>query len=301
MGRFKMEIESIKPQRILYLSLERDIDLEKYHQIQYLDYKKIQELGYDGTMDYIKRFKPTLVIEREFNDQKSLYDDLIKWIKMEMPGVKTAVWLIDTHCNYQRHIQLATIYDYVFLAISKFVPTFKSLNQNTYWLPLCYPGKTKEIKRNKGKVTNDVVFVGNSGGMFVKRTDHLEFLQKNLGKKLLWTRDYENMQKIIRESVVSFNCSLGEEMNFRVWESIANGVELVTDEVEDLYNVRDLPDKVHIYQNKEQALKKIQYILDGKLERDVIKNQIWVKNHHCLVHRHLAMLNMMFKHQQLDF
>jgi len=296
-----MELTQGIPKRILYLSLERDIELEKYHQVQYLDYKIIQSLGYDGTMDYIRRFKPQIVLEREFNDQKSLYDDLVRWIKREMPGIQTAIWLIDTHCNYARHVQLAQIYDYVFLAISRYLPNFKLLNKNTFWLPLCYPQRADSIKRNKGKVSHDISFVGNSGGMFVKRTDYLNFLKEKFGDKLFWTRDYENMEKILRESVVSFNCSLGNEMNFRVWETIANGVELVTDEVEDLYNIKDLPDKIHIYQSKDQAYKKINYILDGKLERDVIKTQIWVKNHHCLVHRHMALLEMLAKGQQLDF
>lgn len=289
------------PKRILYLSLERNVELEKYHTIQYLDYKMIQSLGKDGTMELINRFKPQIVLEREFNDQKSIYDDLVKWIKTNNPSILTAVWLIDTHCNYARHVMQAKNYDYVFLAISKFIPEFEKINKNTFWLPLCYPERSDSIKRNKGKVTYDIVFCGNSGGMFVKRTEYLNALKEHFGDRLLWTRDYENMSTLLRESVVSFNCSLGKEMNFRVWETMAQGVELVTDDVDDLFNIKDLPDKIHLYQTQKQAIQKIEYILNGKLERDVIKNQIWVKNHHCLIHRHLALLKMISTGEQLNF
>ena len=48
-------------------------------------------------------------------------------------------------------------------------------------------------------------------------------------------------------------------------------------------------------------VKTIDDILDSKREREVVKNQYWIRDNHCLIHRHTAMLNMVSSHKQFEF
>lgn len=293
-----------RAKRILYLSLERNIDLEKYHFVKYLDYNEILRLGNDGTMTFIKEFNPEVVIEREFNDAKSLYDDLIRWIKANISGVTTAMWMIDSHCLMTRHKMLAGIFDYCFVSIYRAYQEIAKINKNTFWLPLCYPQRRDKIQRNKEKVEHDITFVGRwntvTGGYF-KRAELLEEFKKEFKEKCFFITDYENMEDIYRHSFIALNYSLANELNFRVFEVIANGPELVTDYVPDIDLIKDLKSKVCVFTNLQSAKVNTLRLLEGKVEHDVIRNQIWIQNHHCLIHRHLAMIRMMETGIQEDY
>lgn len=292
-----------RAKRILYLSKERNIDLEKYHFVKYLDADEITRLGYDGTMAFIRDFNPEIVIEREFNDAKSMYDDLIKWIKANISGVVTAMWMIDSHVLMNRHKMLAGIYDFCFVSIFKAYQEIAKINKNTFWLPLCYPQRRDRIKRNKDKVEHDITFVGryNPVNGYDRRNDLLIEMKKTFGDKCHFVTDYENMEKIYRHSFIALNYSLANELNFRVFEVLANGPELVTDYVPDIDLIKDLKTKMCVFTEISSAKLNVSRLLEGKVEHDVIRNQIWIQNHHCLVHRHLAMLRMMETGIQEDY
>lgn len=282
-----------RAKRILYFSKERNIDLENYHFVKYLDHDEITRLGHDGTMAFIREFNPELVIEREFNDAKSLYDDLILWIKANISGVVTAMWMIDSHCLLPRHKALAEIYDFCFVSIYRFYQEIAKINKNTYWLPLCYPQRRDRVKRNKEKVEHDITFVGRwntvPGGYF-KRAEFLSAMKKYYGDKCFFVTDYENMENIYRHSFIALNYSLSNELNFRVFEVLANGPELVTDYVPDIDLIKDLKSKMCVFKELNTAKVNIDRLLEGKVEHDVIRNQIWIQNHHCLIHRHLSII-----------
>ena len=286
--------------KIVYLGLDRNIELDQKHQVKHLDYRDIQARGLDSVVDEIAQFNPDLLFEREYNDGLSVYDKLIDRIAADVPGCVKALWLIDTHVQYLRHKEYHKKFDITFMAISKFVDEFNK-DHPTFWLPLCYPGRTDSIKRNKGDIDHDVVFVGRWGNMFPERTRLLEVLARRYKGKFYGIKDYENMERIIRRSVVSFNCSIMDDMNFRVFETMAAGVELVTNEVPDLYKIEGLTDRINIYHNDQELVQMIDDILDSKREREVVKNQYWIRDNHCLIHRHIAMLNMVSSHKQFEF
>jgi len=291
--------------KILYISTERNIDLEKEHEVKYVDYTMRNKKGEFSKkfLHEIAMFAPDFLIEREFNDGISKYPDLVLWVKNNIPTCKRAVWLIDNHCNSEWHIQYATLFDFAFVAISSFMPILSRACPNTrvFWLPLCYPGSTKRIKRNKGKVDYSLVFVGRWGGFFHERTRIIELLKEKYGSDFFCITDYANMEENLRRGVISLNCSLSYDMNFRVFESLANGLELVTNDVPDLHLIKGLEERINIYHSDEELLKMIDDIIEGRRETDVQKNQIWVQNHHSLLHRHRAMLEMMITNHQLEF
>jgi Glycosyl transferases group 1 len=294
---------------ILYLSYERDTDLEKIHNVMYLDCTMKNKEGEYPKELYkkVKDFKPDVLIEREHNDKKAMYIDIVTWVQINFPKCIRCAWLIDNHCNFDWHKSYAPLFNYVFVAISKYQPILASFLRKigsktiVFWLPVCYPYRTDKIKRNKSHVPFDIVFVGRWDGYFKKRTELIKKLQDKYGEDFFPITDYANMEEYIRQGIISFNCSLLDDMNFRVFESIANGIELVTDDVPDLHLIHGLVERINVYRNEEEMMKEIDDILDCKLEHDVIRTQIWVQNHHALIHRHKAILEMIKTNVQSSF
>lgn len=292
--------------KILYLSLERDVELGDTNEIMYLDYK-MRDGGvfHKDIYNAIEIFKPDLLLEREFNDGESKYVDVVSFVRDNLPNCKRVVWLIDSHCNLQWHLEYAPLFDYVFVAISKFQPIIashlKSIDSQVrvFWLPLCYPQRSSKIKRNKSRVPFDIVFVGRwNDAWFVERTRLVNLLQEKYKDKFFAITDYANMEDYIRQGIISFNRSLSDDMNFRVFETIANGVELVTNDVPDLHLIKSLEERINIYHSDKELFKMIDYILDCKRENDVIINQIWVQRKHCLIHRHKEIIEMIKSNKQ---
>ncbi|MEM5790395.1 MAG: glycosyltransferase, partial [Syntrophobacteraceae bacterium] len=229
------------------------------------------------------------------------YDDLIEWIRGNTRFPR-AVWLIDTHCILKRHRNYSKKFHYVFMAISKYVEQFKRWNPNTFWLPLCYPERSDTIAATDHPKQYDISFVGHYLRKEQKlRKKMLEIVRKEFGEKLLVKTDYENMHRLIGSSRVSFNCSTGQDLNFRIWEVMANGVELVTDIVPDIYKIPGLAGRIHLYDNKKEMLRCLHTVLDGSAAKDPAEARDWVKGHHCMVHRHRAMLRMIRSNIQERF
>ena len=289
--------------KILYLSKERGIDLEKLHQIMYYDY------GENDSNIYAKilAFEPDLLLEREFNDGVSKYPEIVSFVKKNFPKTKRAVWLIDSHVNLDWHLDYAPLFTHVFVAVSKFQPIIashlKKLGSKTkcFWLPLCYPYSVKKIKRNKSHVPFDIVFVGRWGKWFEQRTRLLKLLEEEYGKKFFAITDYNNMEEYLRQGIISFNKSINGDMNFRVFETLANGVELVTDDVPDLHLIKSLANRINIYRNDQELLDICDEILEGKRENDVIRSQIWVQLKHSLINRHKEIIKMINSGQQIKY
>lgn len=295
--------------KILYLSLERGVDLEKKHQIMYLDFSsKVNGQFPAKVYEDIVAFDPDFLIEREFNDGESKYPDIVQFVANRINKCIRCVWLIDSHLQADWHIEYSKLFDYAFCAISSFVPVLAGkmreagVKTKCFWLPLCYPFSIDKIKRNKSHVPFDIVFVGRWGDRwFIERNRLIALLQEQYGERFFPITDYMNMEEYLRQGVISFNCSISYDMNFRVFETLANGIELVTNDVPDLHLIKSLTERINIYHNDEEMLDQIDSILDCKLEHDVIKSQIWVQNWHCLIHRHKSILRMVASNKQEEF
>ena len=245
--------------KIIYLS--KEFTNIPDHEVLIRNHKDIESMGFNVIVDEIKRFEPDLIIEREFNDGVSIYDKLLK----QFPKVKKAFWGIDSHLNFKRHLEYAENFDYIFLAISKFASQMNNLiNKPVKWLPLYFPGRKIEVKQNP---EIELSFVGNFKQHFFKqRREYLELL-KPYGIQI-FEREYSRMPEIMNNSLISFNCSLSCDMNFRVFEALGYGSCLLTNWVEDIGKIDGLGIRSCFY-NKEYISKVIEtfkeedYILIG--------------------------------------
>ena len=82
--------------KILWLGLEHELGIEDKHEVLIMNKDTFD-------MSKVNEFVPDVLIEREFNDGISIYDEEIKHIKKRYPNCKTIMWFIDTHVQYQRH------------------------------------------------------------------------------------------------------------------------------------------------------------------------------------------------------
>jgi spore maturation protein CgeB len=288
--------------KILYLSYENQIDLEKEHDVFYLNRFKMNDMDWRRAVD---EFDPELVLEREFNDGMAVYTDVYEWMRANHPHCRLAVWLIDTHVSYERHLEYAKHFDYIFIAISSYVYQFREVfGDKVFWLPVCYPYPRDEIRRNYGPIIRDIVFVGNVDNIkkwFPERSEHIEFLRDHYKDKFYAVTDYDNMKEIIRTAKVSFNYCIRDDMNFRVFETLGLGTELVTNDVSDLHKILGLTDRISIYRDKSDLVRIIDGILDNSSTTDTLEAQEWVKARHTYHHRCKSMLKMMATNQQEYF
>lgn len=291
--------------KIVYLSYERGIELEKDHQIYYTDINDIETRSYDVVFKEALAFKPDLIIEREFNDAKALYMQLLYDLKQALPDVIRAKWFIDTHVAEGMHKLYAQHIDVGFFAVSRTVEIFKKLlgEKNAFWLPLCYPQHSNSIIPNYNPIKYEVSFVGRFNKWFPERTAYIGKLRDHYGDKFYAVTDYKRMSTIIKQSKVSFNCSITDDMNFRVFEVLAMGTELVTNSVPDIYKIKGLKEKLYIYGDFEDLTTAIDGIVanDPTFTHNTIQTQKWIKSHHTLYNRHTELLQMLETKKQVSY
>lgn len=293
--------------RILALTYERSWEIEKDHSIMYADIKGIEEIGWKAALEQVLKFNPDIVIEREFNDGKALYMPLLYELKKAKPDVIRAKWFIDTHLQKKLHLLYSNAIDIGFFAVSKYVEEFKQYlgEDKAFWLPLCYPYRSDSIVTNYQPIKHEISFVGRWGKNlgFLERTDLIHLLKTHYGKRFHSVTDYKNMLTILKQSKVTFNCSIGKELNFRVFEALGCGTELVTDDVEDIYKINGLTDYLWTYQNKKELYDFIDGILrnDKYYTHNQLQAQKFIKNKHCMVNRLESIINMIEKREQEEF
>ena len=161
--------------------------------------------------------------------------DLYLWVEsvgghfptgLETMSCPKACYLIDSHLNgIEWHLRWAQLFDYVFIAQREYLPQFRKVNPNSYWLPL---GCDADIhKKHDVAKVHDVGFVGST--MFnPRRTELLETLAASLDlyKKRCFLDD---MSRVFSESKVIFNNAVKNDLNMRIFETLSTGAFLLTD------------------------------------------------------------------------
>jgi len=254
------------------------------------------------SMKKVKEFNPDIIIEREFNDGKSGYEYEWTHIAREMPQVKRAMWFIDTHITFASHLKYASHFQYMFFAISRFVPIFQNQYKKAkvFWLPLCFPlvGLPPMLLEKKHKAS----FVGRwNQRWFPERTRLVEELKRN--KWFHAITDYNKPYQIMSESDISFNRSIGEDLNFRVFEALACGTELVTNYVPDIAKIKGLKNHCHVYKKDDDGPRMVEELVSGKrkYKANRISQRDFIRKSHLLRHRFSELLKMVEYGIQVEY
>ncbi|MBC8549165.1 MAG: glycosyltransferase [Candidatus Brocadiales bacterium] len=178
-----------------------------------------------------------------------------------------ACYLIDSHVAFDLHLKFAENYDIVFAAHKPAVEMFKEKGiENVFWIPpACDPALHE---KKAGEKKHDVGFVGSSNPERVH-------LLNELGQRFntYYERCFlERMAEVFSQSKIVFNKSIEGGLNMRVFEAMASGSMLLTNEANGSGLQDFFQDRKHlvIYRNENELFELADYYLRNDNEREEI-------------------------------
>ncbi len=162
--------------------------------------------------------------------------DLYLWVETGLGGlpadlkehsIPKACYLIDTHIHFDRHVEIARQFDFVFIAQKGYLDAMHAAGiQNVFWLPLACDA---EIHGKKGEEKQyDVGFVGSVTPSHARRKQLLDAIgqrfQLHSDRKFM-----DEMAAVLSESRIVFNNAVNNDLNMRVFEALCSGSLLMTD------------------------------------------------------------------------
>lgn len=237
-----------------------------------------------------------LIIEREYNDGRPNYEWL--YSQSETPA---AWWCIDAHTNLLDHVTYAKHFDYVFCAQSWFVPLIqREIRGEAFYLPLCHSQTIEDLRETHTAFSGlhrdlPYTFVGNIRSSHVDRNRLVTLLKSHFGDEFLACSDTpEETLKLLRQSLTTFNCSINNDLNFRVFEALAMGASLITDDVPDVNHIQGLRQRITCY-------KKMSNLNYTTQQQDFSSTYRWIKKYHTITQRYRSMLRMIETGVQDEF
>jgi GT2 family glycosyltransferase/tetratricopeptide (TPR) repeat protein len=241
-----------------------------------------------GQLVEVEHFLPTELsrIPRNTFDAYVHIDDGLEY-RLPSDLHPCAWWAIDTHLNLDRYLEKAPEFDLVYTAQRDGAGRLRQAGiTSAGWLPLaCDPEMHRKHDISK---TLDVCFVGH---VFPgPREDLLRLIQQRYHNSFIGPRFFEEMAKTYSSARVVFNRSLRNDINMRVFEALACGSLLVTNDLKENGQAELFRDGIHLatYSEAEDLLDKIQFYL----ERDSLRERIAAAGREEVLTRHTYILRM---------
>jgi O-antigen biosynthesis protein len=180
-----------------------------------------------------------------------------------------AWWAIDTHLDFARDCVKAAGFDLVFAAQRDGAEGLRRAGAtDAMWLPLaCDPEVHAKFDVAK---EFDLCFVGNVfPGV---RATLLALLQRYYPKAFVGRRYFEEMARVYSATRVVFNRSIENDVNMRVFEAVACGSLLLTNDLTHNGQAELFRDGVHLatYRDAEDLLDKVRFCLERSESRERI-------------------------------
>jgi len=235
--------------------------------------------------------------------------DLFLWVEsgvsfplkgFEALSCPRVCYLIDTHLHLANHLEIAGHFDHVFLAQKEYVKHFIEAGiPNVHWLPLaCDPDIHQRFEVD---VCHELTFVGSFTPSHRKRNALLVALSKKF--PLHVERCFlEEMAFTFSRSKMVFNRSRKNDLNMRVFEALATGSLLITDEAGGSGLTELFEDGKHlvVYKHPRDLYARVEYYLKNDAERkriasegrrEVLRHHTYENRVHAMM-RHLGLVGM---------
>lgn len=187
----------------------------------------------------------------------------------------SAFYAIDTHLDkpYLKIKEQAVHYDHVFCAQKNGVDSLKKdTGINAVWIPIgCDPEKHKNLRLEK---RFDVAFVGTEGKKNL-RSELLKMLARRYPASFIGRAESGLISNIYSSAKIGFNYSINNDINMRIFEVLSCGALLITNFIRDNGFEELFSPGVNavVYRNPGELLRKVDYYLTHKDEREKIANQ----------------------------
>ncbi len=227
--------------------------------------------------------------------------DLYLWVETGLGTVPTDIqeydlpkvcYLIDTHINFEKHIEIARSFDYIFLAQKDYVSQMNDVGiKNVFWLPLaCDPDIHGGEEQSKEW---DIGFVGTIPEAQTRR----KILLERIGSRFNLNCDRKFMEEMAEHysrSKIVFNNAINSDLNMRVFEALCSGSMLITDHASGLEELFENKKHLVIYED-ESIEDQISYYLKNSTERQRIAEQgrREVLENHTYLHRAKTLINIL--------
>lgn len=205
-------------------------------------------------------------------------------VNMEALDCPRVCYLIDSHLHLENHLEVAGLFDYVFIAQRGYLQQFRKVNPRTFWLPLaCDPdihGKKTDIKRH------EIGFVGGipSGGRREALLKHLQLHLPVYYERCFW----DDMARVFSESRIVFNEAVNHDLNMRFFETLASGSLLLSDMAKGSgQNELFLEGEDYALYNDPNLIEVARFYLDNERIREKIaaRGRLLALNAHTYLHR----------------
>jgi len=234
--------------------------------------------------------------------------DLIVSIQSGAPPVENIDWLscptahisVDTWHDFAEMVY-ARPFDFVFAAQREFAAHFAAAGcAHAHWLPLaCDPAVHRPMRV---PVDQDVVFVGSAErAVHARRAERIERLAAHFSVFTNTALDGEAMSRAYSRGRLAFNSSVAQDVNMRVFETMAAGVPLLTNRDADANGLFDLfRDGEHLIAYDLVALAE-RYLADGAARQRIAQcARTEVLARHTYLHRVRALLDTISRHVDWD-
>lgn len=140
-------------------------------------------------------------------------------------------WAIDTHLQYDWHLEKSHGFDQVFVAQRDGAEQLRRDGiEDAHWLPLaCEPDLHRPIA-GLPKVY-DIGFVGNVPFEGDPRSAFLRLIRERFPRHFIGNAYFDDMARVYSQSKIVFNISVRNDVNMRVFEGIACGSLLLTNDL----------------------------------------------------------------------
>jgi len=217
----------------------------------------------------VEHFRPA-DLERVPRTGFDLYLNIDDGLRYPLPADlhPAAWWAIDTHMDFDWCLTKSHGFDFVFAAQRDGAVQLRDGGITTTWLPLaCDP----EVHRKHDvEKTFDICFVGN---VFPgQRADLLRLLQGRFRNSSVGRCYFDEMARTYSASRVVFNRSVRDDVNMRLFEAVACGSLLLTNDLRENGQEELFRDGVHLatYRDAEELVDKVRFYLDREAVRERI-------------------------------
>lgn len=188
-----------------------------------------------------------------------------------IPGVKVC-YLIDTHIAPDIRIEWARHFDYVFLAQRGQMEMFKSAGiENVHWLPLACSADLHRVARQSKQY--DWAYIGRTtDDADDRRRGRIEALRGRFPNAYVGTAWPEDMARIYAQSKIVVNACANNDVNMRVFEAMASGALLITDNADGLDALYEEGTHYVTYADNAGLIERVDYYLSREEERARIAN-----------------------------
>ena len=187
-------------------------------------------------------------------------------------GIPTIWYGLDAHLHLSKHAALAKVFDVVFLSHKSCVEELRRGGlANVEWLPFAADPSLYESGSHEKRFK--VAFVGTlDPRLHPERAVLLETIRRNFSPVFIGQAFLKDMGRIYQGAYIVFNKSIRGDINMRVFEALASGSLLVTDQLDDPGFAELFRDGEHLitYQTEHEMVKKTRYYLDHPDEAEKI-------------------------------